>query len=297
MKTTLTLILLLATLGLTAQQDPFFMPFEGPIVDIPTKHMRDAKFAYSTYKDKIQDYEQIAEASFKELKIPNTLTDVPFPGVNKKDRYGMVLKSEMIIKQKGCYVFDLFSDDGSVFWINKQLIVNNDGTHKYRRRTDTVSIDKGKYPIRIWYYQGFPNKYGLTFDGIYIGKDCPETATILEEPVPEKISISSKILFNHDSYDLISKAKLSLDTIVVQLRESELSEITVIGHSCTDGTPAYNLELSQNRADAIRDYLLRHMRRPGIIYRSIGKGSSVPISPNDTEINKSKNRRVDILVK
>ena len=289
------LLMCLTICEATAQQDPFFMPFEGPVYTIPIEDMKNWKFSYG---EQVHDYEQIATVSFAELKIPDTHIDIPFPGVDFNTRYGMILDSEMIVKQDGCYAFILSSDDGSKFWVRDQLIVDNDGTHGFRKRASRVFIDEGKYPVKIWYYQGFAHKYGITFDAQYIGETCPDSSMVLreDEPLSQKFNLSSNVLFDYDKSELKEESKASLDSLLNRMLDIDIKTITVIGHSCNTGTDAYNLKLSQHRADTIRDYLISKINKPGITYRSIGRGASEPLVDDDSEASKSKNRRVEIIV-
>ena len=50
------------------------------------------------------------------------------------------------------YSFQLTSDDGSALWIGNQLIVDNDGQHTSRTYTGDIALNKGKYPIKVDYF-------------------------------------------------------------------------------------------------------------------------------------------------
>jgi len=72
-------------------------------------------------------------------------------------------------------------------------------------------------------------------------------------------------------------------------------EFMVEGHTDNTGTPEHNLKLSQDRADAIKQYLSRH----GVSKKRLdakGYGQTRPIESNDTERGKEINRRVEINV-
>jgi len=70
--------------------------------------------------------------------------------------------------------------------------------------------------------------------------------------------------------------------------------LKVFGHTCSLGTEAYNLNLSERRAEAVKAYL----RRLGVEKTSViskGFGESKPIASNETEEGRQANRRVEFL--
>ncbi len=72
--------------------------------------------------------------------------------------------------------------------------------------------------------------------------------------------------------------------------------IEIVGHTDGDGDAAANQALSEARAKAVADYLIK-AGLPADRFKTSGQGSSVPIADNDTEDGKAKNRRIDFLVR
>jgi outer membrane protein OmpA-like peptidoglycan-associated protein len=71
--------------------------------------------------------------------------------------------------------------------------------------------------------------------------------------------------------------------------------IEVEGHTDSDGSEGMNQTLSENRAGAVRDYLLSQgVPEASIVSR--GFGEAHPVATNDTAEGKSQNRRVEIVV-
>jgi outer membrane protein OmpA-like peptidoglycan-associated protein len=69
----------------------------------------------------------------------------------------------------------------------------------------------------------------------------------------------------------------------------------VEGHTDSVGTDEYNMKLSENRANSVRDYLVQQ----GINISSIGArgfGKSQPVATNDTAAGRQQNRRVELVV-
>lgn len=100
--------------------------------------------------------------------------------------------------------------------------------------------------------------------------------------------------FEYNSAELTFKAKTILDEVAANLVAYPLkNDIEVQGHTSSEGTNAYNLKLSQRRAQSVVNYLAMK----GVTNRLIAKGygESMPVADNRTEIGKSENRRVELI--
>ena len=87
----------------------------------------------------------------------------------------------------------------------------------------------------------------------------------------------------------------SLEPLVLHLRENDGLAVQVNGYTDNIGSAAYNLKLSQERADAVAGYLVEQ----GIgVHRikALGYGERRPLASNDTEQGREKNRRVAVLL-
>lgn len=110
-----------------------------------------------------------------------------------------------------------------------------------------------------------------------------------------KIIILDKIYFESGAYKLLEKSFLELNRLAKILSEKPSIKLEISGHTDNTGNETINLHLSENRAKAVVDYLVSK----GIDISRLsysGKGSSSPISPNNSEENKQKNRRVEFKV-
>jgi len=72
--------------------------------------------------------------------------------------------------------------------------------------------------------------------------------------------------------------------------------IEIGGHTDNTGTPAANMQLSQARADAVRDYLIQHGAAPAMLV-AVGYGDTKPLGSNDTEEGRFTNRRIEFTSK
>ena len=73
-------------------------------------------------------------------------------------------------------------------------------------------------------------------------------------------------------------------------------KISIEGHTDNIGSEKYNRRLSERRAAAVKEYLLKHEVADGTRMKSVGYGKSKPIADNSTEKGRFENRRVEILI-
>ncbi|MFH1502747.1 MAG: OmpA family protein [Candidatus Eisenbacteria bacterium] len=74
------------------------------------------------------------------------------------------------------------------------------------------------------------------------------------------------------------------------------SHIQVEGHTDSHGTDEMNMELSQSRADAVREYLIANMRIDRARVSAVGRGETQPIANNETREGRARNRRIDVVI-
>ena len=108
------------------------------------------------------------------------------------------------------------------------------------------------------------------------------------------ITLDSGILFDVDKYDVRPEAKRALASLATVLKEADVKAFEVDGHTDSDAGDKHNQVLSENRANAVKDFLTSQ----GIVAEITikGYGESRPIASNDTPEGKQKNRRVEIII-
>ena len=128
----------------------------------------------------------------------------------------------------------------------------------------------------------------------------------LEEPAPEPIPEptpepskdetivfdSGRLNFDFDKsvvkpqyYELLRNLKDYL--------EQQDMRVSIIGHTDSKGSDAYNMALGMRRAVAVRDKLLEFGLNPARILSVESRGESEPIAPNDTDQGRFENRRIE----
>jgi outer membrane protein OmpA-like peptidoglycan-associated protein len=73
-------------------------------------------------------------------------------------------------------------------------------------------------------------------------------------------------------------------------------KLEIEGHTDSTGSDGYNQRLSQSRAESVRNFLVEQGIPMERIPSTQGFGRTRPIAPNDTRVNREKNRRVDIVI-
>ena len=110
----------------------------------------------------------------------------------------------------------------------------------------------------------------------------------------EKV-ILKNIFFDFDSANLLDESKAELQQLVRFLNENPSVNISITGHTDNVGTEAYNLNLSNDRARSVVDYLINDgIASTRVSYK--GFGASEPIADNDTEEGRAQNRRTELVI-
>jgi len=119
------------------------------------------------------------------------------------------------------------------------------------------------------------------------------------EPAPKSVekpkSISMEIKFEKNSFQLTSKAQETLDVVGQAFNTNELgkSSFTIEGHTDASGDNSYNLKLSQQRAEAVKAYLIKRQHVTSGRLDTVGKGETELLDQGKPY--SSRNRRVRII--
>lgn len=108
----------------------------------------------------------------------------------------------------------------------------------------------------------------------------------------EKPFILDDVQFTSGKATLAPESFARLDELVEYMTHKPTAHIEISGHTDNVGKKAVNKKLSQQRADAVRDYLVKKGIAADRI-KSVGHGDEKPIGPNDTPDGRRKNRRIE----
>lgn len=108
----------------------------------------------------------------------------------------------------------------------------------------------------------------------------------------QRIALGQKIQFAKAKSTILPESFAILDEVAEALAAAPLVRIAIEGHTSSEGSTAYNLKLSQARANSVRQYLIEHGIDPNRMVAD-GYGELVPLTSNETEAGREKNRRVE----
>ncbi len=105
----------------------------------------------------------------------------------------------------------------------------------------------------------------------------------------------NNVFFDTDKYELKPKSKTELDKLVQFLFDNPHLSIEIGGHTDDVGDKEYNQILSEKRAKAVYDYLIQYNVKPQRINYK-GYGEILPLKPNNSNENRSQNRRTEFRI-
>lgn len=120
------------------------------------------------------------------------------------------------------------------------------------------------------------------------------------QPCGKKYTVNADALFAFDKYTLSPDAEQTLSVLGPMLKKTS-GPIRIDGYTDSIGSDAYNITLSEKRAETVRNWLASH----GYIAAATpyaGRGKANPVAPNtnadgsDNPAGRAKNRRVEIVV-
>lgn len=141
--------------------------------------------------------------------------------------------------------------------------------------------------------------------GGFIGKRMDKQAEAIKNAIPNAeviregegiiVKFDNGILFDFDKSELKDVAKSNIKSLASSLNQYPGTDIKIIGHTDRRGTAEYNLGLSERRAAAVKAYAVSQ-GVPASRLVTIGKGFTEPIADNETDLGRSQNRRVEIVI-
>lgn len=126
--------------------------------------------------------------------------------------------------------------------------------------------------------------------GTVANKGCPEVS---DEAIKRLNDYAKTILFDTNKATFQQRTYPVLEAIVAILKEYPSANFSIEGHTDSDGKDAANQTLSENRAAAVKDYLIEKGIASSRL-SSKGFGESMPIDSNKTKAGKANNRRVEV---
>ncbi len=144
--------------------------------------------------------------------------------------------------------------------------------------------------------------------GVLIGARMDKQAQKIEEEIPgatvERVDDGIVVTFDENSgvhfetnkHDLTPDSKQTLDKLAAVLTEYPDTNVLVVGHTDSQGSEAYNMTLSKNRAYAVTNYFTHEKGLNPSRFTTNWFGETKPIADNNTAEGRAQNRRVNIVI-
>jgi OOP family OmpA-OmpF porin len=124
---------------------------------------------------------------------------------------------------------------------------------------------------------------------------APVDATVCQQLFSELLG-KARIRFESGKADIAADSAGLLDRLIETALRCPNANIEIAGHTDAAGEEAANQVLSEKRAQAVTDYLVR-AGLPANRFMPVGYGSTQPVAGNDTDEGKAQNRRIDFVVR
>jgi OOP family OmpA-OmpF porin len=141
----------------------------------------------------------------------------------------------------------------------------------------------------------FPQSWQFKADISVKPQAAPVDATVCQQLFSDLLA-KGKIHFSAGRASIDPDSAGLLDRLIETALRCPTANIEVAGHTDSDGEDAANQALSEKRAQAVADYLVK-AGLPANRFTAVGYGSAQPIASNDTEDGKAQNRRIEFTVK
>lgn len=120
-----------------------------------------------------------------------------------------------------------------------------------------------------------------------------KTQEVEQEFVSGETYVLENIQFETGKSNLLKESFSELDNLILYLLKHPNIKLKIVGHTDNIGSATDNLKLSRERANAVKQYLTSNKAIKKELISIEGKGDTVPLNANATEVDREKNRRVE----
>ncbi len=166
--------------------------------------------------------------------------------------------------------------------------------------TGTTNAD-GKFSLLIPKAQKYKVQYkAFTENQDYKTLEIPDVKELLTfgytlKISPPKIYTLDNVFFDTGKSTLRGESYKELNELAEYMGKKESLVIEIAGHTDNVGTPESNQKLSEDRANTVRDYLIKKGIAPERVAAK-GYGDTQPVAYNDTPQGRQKNRRTEVRI-
>jgi outer membrane protein OmpA-like peptidoglycan-associated protein len=258
----------------------------------------------------------LGDASFADEVVSATYGsgDIKFPEKNSlstpdyvempnrrenKGVYSLGLGGTLVIKFTNNALVDVKGTDLYVFEMGQveptNLDISTDGNTwlsvgSISGGVAEVDISKVAKPNEYYYYVRLTD---LKSSSSIPGADVDAVAAI---GAAMRMSLNAEVLFDFGKAELKTEGVAAIKKLASQLTGVQKATINIAGYTDDIGGDEANRKLSLTRAESVSKILQQELDNSKFVFKTKGLGKQNPVSPNDNEENRKKNRRVEILV-
>lgn len=273
----------------------------GCAASLPPQDLVSARNAYSraqndgtTMKANPRDMDaakkqlDVAEASFEENGDTQGTRDQSYLALRKTEMAEVIARTARSDSATTATVDAMHADEKRTVASTAAALNRS----KNENATQDVAIANGKIALK----DEKARREDAEKRAAQAAADLAKFATVKQEPRGMVITLSGSVLFASAKSELLPAAQIKLNDVANALiKEDPLSKIVVEGHTDSQGAAAYNQDLSQRRAQSVRDYLVSRGIAADRV-TSQGFGPTRSIAENTSAEGRANNRRVEIVV-
>ena len=176
-----------------------------------------------------------------------------------------------------------------ILWVQKRRV------RIYHQNAKVLDMPTNIYPnvkFNRMRFSGWDRYSAPYVSNLKITTASPDTRSKL---ITEGKLVTYGITFDVNKADVKPESFGTLKSIADVLKENGPVRVKIIGHTDSDGDDAKNLELSQRRAQSVKNKLVSKFGIDASRIETEGAGETTPVASNDTPANKALNRRVEFV--
>lgn len=142
------------------EASPTFSVFARKAKFLPAReigcHIPLQGLLFSYYEGKFKRVADIEKGTFRTDGICSNISLSP---AQREDHYGLIFEGYIKVPETGVYTFEVKSDDGSMLYIDDQLVVSNDGSHSAVPATGRIALEAGLHRLKLLYFEDYEGQH------------------------------------------------------------------------------------------------------------------------------------------
>lgn len=254
-----------------------------------------------TYEDEVPFGTYVLTATHQRYGESSSSLNIPTSEAGGSIRRDFLLGFDM--SKGGGYITGVITDEKTGEPIKGALIrfLTPEGRKIKVTKTNSQGEYEGRLPMGSYMMDVTMKGYFFKVVDFELGEAHKEKEDALQRDIGlSTLAANQSIVLNNIYFD-VDKATLrresveELKLIKYMLSQNSKLKVEISGHTDSDGSASHNLQLSQERAQAVVDYLTRLGIDPDRLVAK-GYGQTRPIASNNTEAGKQKNRRTEFKI-